>query len=252
MTQEILATRGQDTEEHWISISDMMAGLMVIFLFIAISYMLHIRADKERIEQIAVIYEKLKADLYIDLQKEFEDDLDDWNAVLDKETLSMTFYAPDVLFKQGSKEVRPHYKTILNSFFPRYVNVLTETKTESQDDHGEYKPKYLYDIAEIRIEGHTSSEWYETVSTEEAYILNMELSQGRSRSVLEYVLQITVNSKKKEWLKQYLTANGLSSSQLKRNDDGTENKEKSRRVAFRVRTNAEKRIVEILKRGEEE
>ena len=38
MNDSILATKQQDTEEHWISISDMMAGLMVIFLFIAISY----------------------------------------------------------------------------------------------------------------------------------------------------------------------------------------------------------------------
>ncbi len=36
MNENILTTREQDTEEHWISISDMMAGLMVIFLFIAI------------------------------------------------------------------------------------------------------------------------------------------------------------------------------------------------------------------------
>ena len=61
MNEDILTTREQDTEEHWISISDMMAGLMVIFLFIAISYMLHIRADKEKIEQIAVTYEKLQS-----------------------------------------------------------------------------------------------------------------------------------------------------------------------------------------------
>ena len=59
---------------------------MVIFLFIAISYMLHIRADKEKIEQIAVTYEKLQSDLYSDLEKEFRKDLDEWNAVLNKQT----------------------------------------------------------------------------------------------------------------------------------------------------------------------
>ena len=56
MNANILTAKEQDTEEHWISISDMMAGLMVIFLFIAISYMLHVQADKEKIEQIAVTY----------------------------------------------------------------------------------------------------------------------------------------------------------------------------------------------------
>ena len=91
MNEDILTTREQDTEEHWISISDMMAGLMVIFLFIAISYMLHVHAEKDKIEQIAVTYEKLQSDLYADLEAEFKNDLDKWNAVLNKQTLSIRF-----------------------------------------------------------------------------------------------------------------------------------------------------------------
>ena len=82
MSDEILTNREQDTEEHWISISDMMAGLMVIFLFIAISYMLHVQAEKEKIEKIAVTYEKLQSDLYAELEKEFEKDLNKWNVEL--------------------------------------------------------------------------------------------------------------------------------------------------------------------------
>ena len=111
------------------------------------------------------------------------------------------------------------------------------------------------DIAEIRIEGHTSSEWQVGTSPEAAYIRNMELSQGRTRSVLEYALQIPSiqqNQKIHDWLTRYLTANGLSSSKLIAYPDGRENRKESRRVEFRVRTNAEKRIVEIINRGKEE
>ena len=110
------------------------------------------------------------------------------------------------------------------------------------------------DIAEIRIEGHTSSEWTENTSPEAAYIHNMKLSQGRTRSVLEYVLQIPSIKQSQtiqDWLKLHLTANGLSSSKLIA-PNGIENKKESRRVEFRVRTNAEKRIVEIINRGKEE
>ena len=249
MNENILATREQDTEEHWISISDMMAGLMVIFLFIAISYMLHIRADKEKIEQIAVTYEKLQSDLYNDLEKEFRKDLDEWNAVLNKQTLSIRFKEPEVLFAKGKAEVRPLFRKILDEFFPRYIKILTETRT----DDGEYK--YKDDIAEIRIEGHTSSEWEGVRDREEvAYILNMKLSQDRTRRVLNYVLQIENPQiqQNKKWIRENLTANGLSSSKLIRNPDGTQNKEESRRVEFRVRTNAEKRIVEIIKRRKKE
>ena len=241
MSEEILTIREQDTEEHWISISDMMAGLMVIFLFIAISYMLHVRADKEKIEKIAVTYEKLQSDLYADLEKEFEKDLHKWNAVLDRQTLSVRFKEPEVLFATGESEVRPAFKNILKDFFPRYVKVLRQ-------------PDYINDISEIRIEGHTSSEWEAGVSSEEAYIRNMELSQDRTRRVLQYVLhpELSGNQEIRYWLKQYLTANGLSSSKVISYPDGTENKEESRRVEFRVRTNAEKRIVEIIKRDEKE
>ena len=248
MNEDILTTKEQDTEEHWISISDMMAGLMVIFLFIAISYMLHVQAEQKKIEQIAVTYEKLQSDLYADLEAEFKDDLDKWNAVLNKQNLSIRFKEPKVLFGLGSAEVRPFFKEILDDFFPRYIGILREIK----DSNG--KPKYINDIAEIRIEGHTSSEWTENISPEAAYIHNMKLSQGRTRSVLEYVLQIPSirqNQEIRDWLKLHLTANGLSSSKLI-TSKGIENKRESRRVEFRVRTNAEKRIVEIINRGEEE
>ena len=145
-------------------------------------------------------------------------------------------------------EVRPKFKRILYDFFPRYIKILTETKNAA----GEYK--YKDDIAEIRIEGHTSSEWSEHVTPHQAYILNMQLSQGRTRRVLNFVLQ---NHKPeirlhREWIKDHLTANGLSSSKPVPNPDGTENPQESRRVEFRVRTNAEKRIVEIIRRGEQE
>ena len=172
MNENILITKEQDTEEHWISISDMMAGLMIIFLFIAISYMLHVQSDRDRaieeqkeIEEIVFTYKKLISDLHTDLEREFERDLETWNAVLNKQTLSIRFKEPEVLFEPGKAEVRPDFKKILDNFFPRYIRILR-------------LPEYRENIAEIRIEGHTSSEWKEDTSTEDAYIRNMELSQG--------------------------------------------------------------------------
>jgi outer membrane protein OmpA-like peptidoglycan-associated protein len=231
----------QEREEHWVSISDMMTGLMMIFLFISVLYMLHMRADKEKIEEIAVTYSEMQDALYEDLDREFRSDLPKWNAVLDKPTLSIRFEEPEVLFEPGRVEVRPAFRTILDDFFPRYVRILM-------------LPRYLRDIEEVRIEGHTSSEWLSEPNLDTAYRKNMELSQGRTRSVLSYALLLPDIARMlgtKKWLKKHLTANGLSSSKLRLNPDGTENRRKSRRVEFRVRTNAEKRIVEIIKRKEE-
>tara|TARA_B100000989_G_C19264600_1_gene353603 strand:- start:308 stop:496 length:189 start_codon:yes stop_codon:yes gene_type:complete len=48
------------------------------------------------------------------------------------------------------------------------------------------------------------------------------------------------------WVRMNLTANGLSSSKPFVEKSGKENQELSRRVEFRVKTNAESKINEIL------
>lgn len=221
-----------ESESQWVSISDLMSVLMMIFLFIAISYMLNVIKEKDKIKEIAVTYDKLQTELYDDLMTEFKNDLDNWNAEIDKQTLSVKFEAPEVLFASGSSTLQPKFREILDNFFPRYVNILTNEK-------------YKNDIEEIRIEGHTSSEWSFEAPPEQAYFYNMELSQDRTRKVLEFVLRSEQLDGNEDWIKERLTANGLSSSKLV-NLNGIEDKEKSRRVEFRVRTNAEKRIVKIL------
>ena len=233
---ELTPTSQKDTEETWISISDMMAGLMVIFLFIAISYMLYVRSEKDKIEQIAHTYNQLQSALIDSLNNEFRYDFEKWNAELVDTTLSIQFRANqlNVLFGQGEAQLRPYFQEILNEFFPRYLEVLKLFKNE---------------ITEIRIEGHTSSEWITGVGPDEAYILNMELSQGRTRSVLEFVLQMpSIEQQDRNWIKGVLTANGLSSSQLLfvEGSESREDRVKSRRVEFRVQTNAEKRIDTIV------
>lgn len=206
--------RTQETEEHWVSISDVMAGLMVIFLFIAISYMVNANRKTERltglrvkIENLLGAYKNLQAELSEDLQEEFEESPTKrrlfrikWRGYLDKESLSIRFGKP---FTQGEATVPDAFKNVLRDFFPRYVAILT-------------KHEYRDNIAEIRIEGHTSSEWLLQVARDEAYINNMELSQNRARNVLRYVLHIGHPEvvQNREWLKKKLTANGLSSSQL--------------------------------------
>lgn len=76
-----------------------------------------------------------------------------------------------------------------------------------------------------------------------------ELSQSRTRTLLRYVLMLPPLLQRQEWLKARLTANGLSSSKAILNQDGVENREASQRVEFRVRTNSDSRIDDILKTG---
>ena len=81
--------------------------------------MLHVQAEKEKIEKIAITYEKLQSDLYADLEKEFEKDLNQWNAVLDRQTLSVRFKEPEgVICTRGSGGTPRLQKHIEELFFP--------------------------------------------------------------------------------------------------------------------------------------
>ena len=53
--------------------------------------------------------------------------------------------------------------------------------------------------------------------------------------------------REEEWLRGLITANGLSSSHLIMRN-GKEDKDLSRRVEFRVRTNAEKQLEDIAEK----
>ena len=173
-------------------------------------------------EEIVKKYDKTKTQLYIDLQKEFKDDLATWRATIDS-SLCIRFQEPSMLFDEGKQELKPRFKEILNDFFPRYIAVLK-------------RPEYRDNIVEIRIEGHTNSNG--------GYYSNMELSQDRTRSVLQYCFSL-MPPNDIIWMKKLVTANGLSSSHLIYKKNGEEDKFLSRRVEFRVRTNAEKQLEDI-------
>jgi outer membrane protein OmpA-like peptidoglycan-associated protein len=225
----------EEEGEHWLSVSDMMSGLMVIFLFIAITYMMQVSEDRNQLVEIAVTYEKTKVAIYQELQEEFKDDLKKWNAEIDKESLSIRFQEPDVLFDVGEAKVKNKFKVMLDDFFPRYIKRLK---------------KYQSDIEEIRIEGHTSSEWSSKMTldeNEQAYFLNMALSQNRTRATLEYCLMLPDVLSERSWIKHILTANGLSSSKPIL-VNGIEDTVRSRRVEFKVKTNSETQILKILQR----
>ena len=44
--------------EHWLTVSDLMAGLMMVFLFIAIAFMRHVSIERDKIKDVAVAYQQ--------------------------------------------------------------------------------------------------------------------------------------------------------------------------------------------------
>lgn len=209
-------------EDWWINVADMMTGLMMLFMFIAVAYMTFI-------QKTATSYFDMQKSLYEDLHREFRNDLSKWKANIDPKTGTIRFEEPDILFLPGSSVLRPGFQDVLNDFFPRYLRIVMG-------------PTFGGSVEELRIEGHTSSDWMNQIGSDEAYFKNMGLSQDRTRSVLQFVWD-RVEAKDRAWLKSRLTANGLSSSHLVMDSaTGKEIPELSRRVEFRVRMKAEAQI----------
>lgn len=222
----------QESEEHWIAVSDLMSGLMMLFLLIAVLYIVIVARQKEEIEQIVLLYEDLREELYQDLLTEFRPDLPRWGAELG-EDLRLRFTNTELLFEEGESFLRPEFQAILADFFPRYMRILASDT-------------YREDILEVRIEGHTSSSWSQASSSDDAYMRNMALSQERTRSTLGTILALAEVAGDKQWLRERLTANGLSSSQLIMSPAGIEDAQLSRRVEFVVVTDAETRLTTIM------
>lgn len=213
-----------DDDNQWLPISDLMSGLMVLFLFIAISLMLEVR-------QIAETHQENQDKIYQALIKEFNQDLPKWGAEIDKKTLTLSFKSPELLFETGKSNLRANYQAILSDFFPRYMKVIYAHKDS---------------IREIRIEGHTSSEWALGVDEDTAYFENMRLSQDRTRAVLQYVYHIDNVQNYQSWIKENLAAVGLSSAKVIKDANNIENKEASKRVTFRIVSNADEQLNKII------
>ncbi len=231
-------------ENYWTSLSDIMTGLMIIFLFISISYMIQVKNREKAKDDLVRDFQNVKVDLFNDLKKEFENDFkeDKWHAELDKD-LSIRFLNEKVLFDYNKFVLKNEFKYILDDFFPRYMNIIMNDK---------YRDKIL----EVRIEGHTDSDG--------DYMYNLNLSQSRTRSVLDYVLFNgneyfkNLDNDRKQLIKFWLISNGFSSGRILDNNAKycietgmTENKEKSRRVEFRIVTKSDQLLDEILKKIKE-
>ena len=232
---------------YWLSYSDMMAALLLIFVLIISFTMMQAKKQYEEKEQELYSQQELieqqqaqmeaqqkqldniigiRGELIEALRDEFEDS--ELSVYVDPQTGAITFDS-SVLFDSNEFKVEEAGEKFLNEFLPRYFNVLLE------DGFREY-------VSEIIIEGHTD--------TRSDYMYNLELSQQRALSVAKYCLDeesaIIPAGKIKE-LQSIVTANGRSYSNPIYNDDGTVNMDASRRVEFKFRLKDEEMVEEMIK-----
>jgi outer membrane protein OmpA-like peptidoglycan-associated protein len=216
------ASREDDT---WISAADMMAGLMMIFLFIAIIYIQDISKYFDNVSGV-------RDEICNDLNEEFSADLERWDMTICEGGLLIRFQS-DSNFDRASSLLSPDFEKLLDSFIPRLFDVIW---------------RYKESVSELRIEGHTDSTVRNWDTPLTGYIYNTKLSQDRSRNVLSYALNrpaIVNNNSYLEWGFSNITAHGMSSSDLIRKGY-VELYEKSRRVEFRIKTKAEDALLDLV------
>lgn len=227
----------------WLSVSDLMTGLMIIFLFVAIAYISKVKHQQNELAD----YVETRDSLHSKLVREFEGDTLRWQMSIGKD-LSMKFKNPTVLFAQGSSQLTPGFKDILDEFLPRYFDILIHDSLRSK-------------IQEIRIEGHTDNVPMPQ-KDKDPYIANVMLSQERALSVLRYFRSMEAFTKytpeEQQLMEFWLTSNGLSYGKaLDDNGEFTQkskndiNKQLSRRVEFRIVTNGEEMLEDFVKKNKE-
>ncbi|MBO4400644.1 MAG: OmpA family protein [Selenomonadaceae bacterium] len=223
----------KEPENIWTSISDLMTGLMIIFLFVCLGFLYQLQEQQRQLQeqqrQIAAIknqYEAVRHAIYKDLIDEFKpEEMAGWGAQIDDMELRVIFIAPSVFFDVGSSAVKPTFQQVLNEFFPRYIKVLE---------------RYSSEIVEVRIEGNASIEEGESIASNPDYFRNMRLSQERAFNVLQYVFSLGAVQDKRQWMIDKLRANGASFSKA-----NLEKAAASRCVEISIRRNAEGALKDI-------
>ena len=154
-------------------------------------------------------------DLLEQLRKLFADEISK-NELSIKSDLTLELLDPRLYFKTGVYRLTSSQEHFLDRFAKKLIPFLR---------------KHQNQIAQLEINGHTSSEWANADFTSN-YVQNAELSMQRSFSVMHFIFK-KQNHANQLFLSKILKESGLSYSK-KATQNGKELKEQSRRVNFRV------------------
>ncbi|MDE0243705.1 MAG: OmpA family protein [Candidatus Kaiserbacteria bacterium] len=233
-----MSTRNQNL---WVPFADIMTALMLIFLLIVV-VMFSLQDDRQEsvVLHVAHIekFDSITDDLLKDLNNAFSGKRDEWGIRV-SEDLTVKFEKPEIIFDQDQSEIKDGFKSILDSFVPTYLSIIS-------------KEKYQDSIKEVRIEGHTA----DVSQVHDTYMKTVHLSQNRAREILRYILESQhFNNLGEEEKNRYtflLSANGFGYGRTIDDDGnfvystGRPVSSNSRRVEFRVVTNSDEVVKKII------
>lgn len=181
-----------DENPFSLSLGDLMAGLLLIFILLLSFVMLRLEnLMEERRRQIQLLDEReqIKKSLIERLLKE----LADFDVEVDPDT-GVIRIKEGILYDFGKDELKQAGKDFLRQFIPKYVQVLLSEPVVSEH------------IAQVIIEGHTDNVG--------SWDHNLDLSLRRANSVAAYLYTEEFEAfPHGEALKKILSANGRSFAQ---------------------------------------
>lgn len=205
---------GGDENVFWVTMSDLLLGLAVVFLVLFVFAITGFTQNKvnEQEKQYEVT-EKIAQEL----QKN--------NIKVDVDKFSGRIKISDLeLFELNSWELSTAGKAYMAKFVPVYLNTIMKD------------PKVRENITQIIIEGHTDSQAFAGAkSEEEKYFKNLDLSLKRASSVAQYIVFSDYNGKKayQKDLFNLLSVEGKGPSEPVI-VNGKEDFSKSRRVELKI------------------
>lgn len=221
-------------QEYWLSYSDLMAGLLMVFALMLVSALHHYGNRLDDVSNVIVLQDELIRFLSDTIEGS------DSGLTMDATTGSIQFEGR-VLFDEGSAKLRPDGIETLAVFAK---DVLTPLLREE---------RYTVHLESIVVEGHTNDNG--------SYLYNLALSQDRAYEVMRHTLQMMSAQEIRETgfdqvdlLERLLVANGRSySTPVCLEPEGAQfysectnlDKDLSRRIEIRFRLNTEDALRQV-------
>ena len=214
----------QEETSYWLSFSDLMASVLIIFILLFVYNLIAYEESMNETEKMIQELTSTRMKIITMLQEEF--DKEDIDIIIDPKTGAIQLNE-SILFDTGKSQLKDAGKEFAEKFIPIYVKILL--------GNDEIKSQ----ISQIIIEGHTDDVG--------GYLYNLKLSQERSLSVAQFLLNPEFDYMYKDEMEKYLTINGRSYSEPILNNDESINKDASRRVEIKFRLKEEEVLLQIQK-----
>lgn len=219
----------EEGSSYWLSIGDLMASVLIIFILIFVYQVLDMNEKIEKKDQIIKEITNTKNKIIEKLSGEF--DKDTLKIIIDPKTGAIKL-DEKILFSTGEYKLKEEGKEYLRKFVPIYTELLLSDSEIKES------------LAQIIVEGHTDDIG--------SYMNNLELSQKRAFAVVDFIFNGMPDFSNKEELKKYITANGRSFMKTIKNEQtGEIDRDKSRRVEFQFKLKEDEALEKVRTQLEE-